>query len=235
MNKTFLKTLSAVLLCAVLFSLSSCSNSNNSSSEGGRVDGGDLPDNYSAEEEDLPYGATLTELKPSYDENAKIAVEFDNRFFTADGEKFPDVYKITDYMYALNNVDVDLMNQTFYPPYLEYAYKQAGNDNAKDYLQSYYDNLHDKLGDDFYFSYIDITGVLTEKDSEAQEGFNSIDEVLKEIEGDSITDRITSRKVIYIGGYTMYNNESGSYILTEALGREVVLYLYEIDNQLYIL
>ena len=89
MNKFILKTVSAIISCALLMSFSSCSNSENNTSSGGRVDAGDLPDNYSADEENLPYGATLTELKPSYDENTKIAVEFDNRFFKADGDKYP--------------------------------------------------------------------------------------------------------------------------------------------------
>ncbi len=232
MKKIILKA-AAILSCAVLMSFSSCSSGNESSS-GGRVDAGDLPDNYNADEENLPYGATLTELKPNYDENVKIAVEFDNRFFKADGEKFPEVYKITDYMYALNNIDVDLMNETFYPPYLKYAYEQAGYDNVKDYLQSYYDNLHDMLGD-FTFSYIDITGVLTEEDEESKSYFDNVDSILKEIEGDDILSKITSRKIVYIGGYSMYNLEGGSYQLIEGLGREVTLYLYEIDGKTYIL
>ena len=234
MNKIILKTVSAVLSCALLMNFSSCSSSDSeSSSSGGRVDAGDLPDDYSADEQDLPYGATLTELKPSYDEDTKLAVEFDNRFFDEKDGKYPEIYKITDYMYALNNVDVDLMNETFYPPYLEYAYKEAGYDNAKDYLQSYYDNLHEMLGD-FTFNYIDVTGVLTEDDEESVSYFNDVDEILKSIDS-SIIDKISSRKIVYIGGYTMYNNESGSYQLTEGIGREVTLYLYEIDGQIYVL
>ncbi|MBR1591601.1 MAG: hypothetical protein IJ666_01115 [Ruminococcus sp.] len=234
MKKIILKTVSALLSCAVMMSLSSCSNQNNdTSSSGGRVDAGDLPDSYNADEQDLPYGATLTELKPSYDENAKISVEFDNRFFTEEDGKYPEIYKITDYMYALNHVDVELMNETFYQPYLEYAYKEAGCGSVKEYLQSYYDNLYEKLGD-FTFSYIDVTGVLTEDDEEARSYLNKVDEILNSIES-GITDKITSRKIVYIGGYTMYSNDAGSYQLTEALGREVTLYLYEIDNQLYVL
>ena len=134
----------------------------------------------------------------------------------------------------LNNIDTDLMDKTFYPPYLKYAYEQAGYDNSKDYLQSYYDNLHDMLGD-FTFSYIDITGVLTEDDEESKSYFDNVDSTLKEIEGDDILNKITSRKIVYIGGYSMYSLESGSYQLIEGLGREVTLYLYEIDGQIYVL
>ena len=88
---------------------------------------------------------------------------------------------------------------------------------------------------DFTFSYIDITGVLTEEDEESKSYFDNVDSILKEIEGDDILSKITSRKIVYIGGYSMYNLESGSYQLIEGLGREVTLYLYEIDGKTYIL
>lgn len=240
MKKNLIKCVAVVMAGAMIMSLASCEKSSESSESGVRVDSGqDLPDNYYVDEKDMPYGATMTELYEEKDSNVKITIEFDNRYFTMieEDHTFPEVYKVSDYMYGLQEKDTALLESVMYKPYLEQSFSTIGCENMEDYVNQFYNMLSEKLGGDFIFTYLHINDCKDETDEETKAYFNELDASLAESVDADIVDRITSRKLIYIGGDTMYELKGGEGggLLSEKFSSPIMLYLYEIDGNTYLL
>lgn len=181
-------------------------------------------------QEDLPYGATITQLKPSYDENVKIAMEYDNRFLTVE-----EAMKLSDYVAALNNSDGELLSNTFYKPLLDKICDNSQYDTVDEYIAATHDNIRDSyIGYDFSFDYILVSNCLTEKDDDSETGFSSIDSTLASLD-ESIVDKITDRKMVTFDiEYRITNEEGGSYMLSSATNTDSTLYIYTIDGEIYI-
>ena len=223
------KCLTCILAAAMLLCLPSCGNKGTE-----LIGSNDNLPNVSAG--DMPYGATITDLTPDYDSGVRTEIEFDNRFFTETDGKFPEIYKISDYLYALNNQDEEVLKSAYYPVYLDYYCESAGFEDTAAYLKSCHDELAQSLGEDFQFTYVCVSGCTGSSDAATADEFKALDARLDDIGSEKISDKITSRKKIKIGSYSMYSaGGKSSLMLIDALGKDITFYLYEIDGQLWIL
>ena len=79
MKKLLCFALSAIMLCG----MTSCDDHDHSHANMvGNVD----DEKGDVKQEDMPYGATIYELRPEYDSRVKYIMEFDKRYFGWDGE-----------------------------------------------------------------------------------------------------------------------------------------------------
>lgn len=227
MKKLLCGITAVIMTCA----MASCSDSEeNQQSQAGNqlVSGADK--NVNLSQDDMPYGATICELSSANDEHITIMTDFDKRYFADadDNPNYDEVYKIYDYIIAIDTNDHDLLKSITYPGFYEHFCEE--NDLTFDeYIDSVSAQLHDDIGEDSAISFIDISNCTY--DGENVEAFYSLrDEILSEIGAGEVT----SRKTVEIGGYTTFNNSTGSYLLTEH-SQTIVICVYEIDGQTYIL
>ena len=109
--KKFLCGMMAVLMAC---SATGCSDKENSSSTSGKQLVSDAGDDVNVAEEDMPYGSTVFELSENNDDHVKITIGFDKRYFGGDDEDNPDyseIYKIHDYISALNSMTMIYSNR----------------------------------------------------------------------------------------------------------------------------
>ncbi len=219
----------AVMLCSAY----SCSNSSTDSSSKNNQASGNIPAGANVAEADLPYGAKITQLRPDTDEHIKIHTEFDNRYFerTKDGT-YPSVYAVHDYIYAINERDVDIMKEAFYPPLLEKYSKDDGHENIQDYIDSYCDSIKEVLHEDFTFDYIIIDSCDVADPDNLDDDFKELDAELEAV-SPGITAKITDRRIVDLDLYYNVNGQNEkSY--TNHSGDSLMLYEYQIDGKYYI-
>lgn len=229
MKKILCGIMAVLMVCAA----TGCSDKESASSTSGKQLVSDAGDNVNVAEEDMPYGSTVFELSENNDDHVKIITGFDKRYFGGDDEDNPDyseIYKIHDYVSALNSNDHDLFKQIYYPEYLEYACTNHGYDNVDTYIDELYNTIVKYLGEGFEINYIDVSNCLDDTNTGAKDYMQTVDGYL---DGIGALDKVTSRKVIEIGGYTAYKTESGIYQLTNHM-ESIILGVYEIDGQAYI-
>lgn len=228
--KKLLCSITAILMaCAV----TGCSGEESSSSEAGKQIVSDAGSGVNVAEEDMPYGSTIFELSEENDDHIKIVTDFDKRYFGGEDEDNPDyseIYKIHDYIVSLNTNDHDLLRQVYYPEYLEYACNNNGYDDVDTYIDELYNTIVMYLGEDFEINYIDVSNCLGDENLGAKDYMQTVDGYL---EGIGALDKVTSRKVIEIGGYTTYTADNGVYQLTNHM-ESIILGVYIIDGQAYI-
>ena len=227
--------LSAMIMAAAMVGCGD--NGGNSSSDGDNMVGAGLADgDNDIAENDLPYGSTIVERPKEVDENIEIKIAFDKRFFIEDEENpdYSEIYKIHDYVKAINTKDGDLLDSVYYPGYLAYGAETNSYGSEEDYINSFFSSIEDALGEGFEIDYIDVSNCLLESDSEAKGYFDARDEALAKVSGADILDKVTSRKVVEIGGYSTYKQEGNSYQLANHVSIPY-LCLYKIDGQVYII
>lgn len=226
-NKRFISALAACAM--ILTAAASCGSKEETS--GTRIDDGqDIPENYNITEEDMPYGSTVTEIRPESDSNLHNMICFDNRYFS----DYNEIYKIDEYINGLNENEPEYIKNAFYPNYLEYTASKFGIDSADDYISSYYQSLEKMLGEGFCIDYIEISECFEPDSETAQSYFNYADAAITEIDGAEALEKITSRKVVEIGGYTTYSADGNSYQFTNH-SDPIVLCIYQIDGEYYLL
>lgn len=224
MKATIKKCCAALLAGGFLLNAVGCGEKKNEYSDV-------IDDMGSIAEEDLPYGATIVQLSSSVDENIKMTVEYDNRFLTKE-----EATKISDYIAALNDCDAELMEQTVYPDYLSYLIETSDTESVYDYLVKMHDNIRDTyIGGEYEFNYVLINSCLDETASSDETGFAQLESVLEGISDETVSDKVTSRKLVGVEILYALNDDSGSYSLTYRTGADSLLYIYNIDGQLYIL
>jgi len=227
--KLFIKKMCAVFSgCAVLASFAGCSKDdekkNNANSDFADAVG-------SMAQEDLPYGATITQLKPEYNENLKIGIEYDNRYLTEE-----QATKLSDYVAALSESDGELLSKTFYPPVLEHIIESSEKADADEYVAGIHDNIRDNyIGYDFKFDYILVENCLTESDPDSDTNFSSVDSTIIGYGGEELADKITDRKLVTFDIEYGIDGEEGSYMLSTSTSTSSTLYIYTIDGEIYIL
>ncbi len=240
MNK-FIRRLSAAFLAVSMLSAAvSCSGKNNdksssseSSSGGAKVVDGSIPDDASVAMEDLPYGATMVALKSKNDEKIKVDIEFDKRYFyTPDETVYPESYIISDYVYALQTADAELLESVFYKPYLEYSCKAGGYADTQAYIDENHSSLEEKLGENFILDYIMVDECYVAEPDEENSDFTRIDDTLKECAGEDILNKVSRRMLVYLE-IIFKNEESASKMFSNTMGYKLPLYVYEIDGQFY--
>lgn len=242
--KNVISRISAILITgAMLAGFTACSDKDSASEHKGAHgdegnQAGEMPSGDVAEE-DLPYGATITQLLPSNNEGLNISVEYDNRFMSEE-----EARAVSDYLYALNTNDAELMAKTFYPPFLEYSYKNAGYSSAQEYLTAFTDNLKSTISEHvqkevqtFTIDYIMIDDCLTSGDDKAGTDLDDMDRIIAESIGQEHVDKIdkASRKEVFVDFTYKVNNDSDSYDYNYGTGHTLNFFIYTIDGTCYII
>lgn len=226
MKKLLCFALSAIMLCG----MTSCDDHNHSHANMvGNVD----DEKGDVKQDDMPYGATIYELRPEYDSRVKYIMEFDKRYFGGEGETedLGEIYLVHDYIVAVNENDHEAIKNLYYPGYLEHLCVNGGYSNADEYLDGMNQTLKQTLGEDFEIDYINISDCLTEGE-EAEKFFQFADAEIAVFDS-SILDKITSKKVVEIGGYTCYSAGDNNYVL-ENHTTPLNLRIYQVEGKYYL-
>jgi hypothetical protein len=235
---------SAAAVCALVLACGavSCSKAAESSvSDANNLVGGGPQGDMA--EEDMPYGATLTQLRHDYDEDALITIEFDHRFFTNEDGKFPEIYKATEYFDALNNSDGAAMEAAYYPGMFSEVCGKAGYTDTNEYMKWYHDTISGLISDylytndgistdgDFKINYLMVEGIDDETTDE--KSFADMDAKLEAADSTALS-KVTSRKRLAMTGMYSLDGE-GSRQLNPAVGQSYIyLYIYTIDGKAYV-
>lgn len=216
-----------ILMFAVVMTCCSCSESNSGSSGESKnmLVTNNIEKGMNVDEDEMPFGATMTDLYP---DDVPIAISYENRFITEDEAK-----KVSDYISAINSCDAELMQKTCYSSYLDYLVEQYENSDVQDYLDERHKTIQNNYTNgEFDFNYILINSFMDEDDSDDDTGFSHLDEKIYQKSPDA---EITSRKMIGIDVLYSLENDDGSYSLTARTGSDMILYIYTIDGQIYVL
>ena len=216
-----------ILVCAFMLVCVSCSeDSSDSSGESKNMLVSDNADaGVNVNESEMPFGATMTDI---YSPEVPISISYENRFMTADEAK-----KISDYISAVNFCDAELMQKTCYPSYLDYLVEQYENTDVQNYLDTRHQNIENNYTKgEFDFNYILINSLMDENDNDSDTGFSQLDTKIYEKSPDA---EITSRKMVGIDVLYSLNNDNSSYSFSARTGSDMILYIYTIDGQIYIL
>lgn len=218
------KILCGVTAVIVACALTACSD--NSSSSKNMVEIG----SSNIAESDLPYGTTLCELSSTNDNNIKVAIDFDKRYF-ADSEgniKYDEIYKIHDYIVAIDTNDHELLKSIYYPNFFEY-FCEKYELTVDEYIDSLSSMLKTDIGENSSINYINVSNCYSADDENFQAYYQLRDEILTAIGAGEVT----SRKTIEVGGYTTFEDENGTHQLTNYY-QPIIACIYEIDGQIYI-
>ncbi|MCM1315702.1 MAG: hypothetical protein NC205_02770 [Prevotella sp.] len=216
-----------ILACAFMLACVSCSeeSSGTSGESKNMLVSDNVGDGINVNKNEMPFGATMTDLYP---DDVPIAISYENRFMTADEAK-----KISDYISAVNTCDVELMQKTCYPSYLEYLVEQYENTDVQNYLDTRHQTIASTYTNgEFDFNYILINSLMDENNDDSDTGFSQLDTKIHEKSPDA---EITSRKMVGIDVLYSLENDDGSYSLSMRTGSDMILYIYTIDGQIYIL
>lgn len=217
-----------ILLCAVMMVCCSCSDENSGSSGESRniLVSDNAGKGINVNEDEMPFGATMTDLYAPDD--VPVSISYENRFMTEDEAK-----KISDYISAINTCDAELMKKTCYSSYLDYLIEQYENTDVQNYLDDRHNTIaNNYTSGEFDFDYILINSLMDENDNESDTGFSKLDEKIFSKSPDA---EITSRKMVGIDVLYSLENDNGSYSLSARTGSNMILYIYTIDGQIYIL
>ena len=185
--------------------------------------------------DDMPYGARITELTSDMDENISIMISFDNRYLGGGGQDYSEVYLVDDYFDALNRNDVEAVKACYYPNYLEALSGEKSFSSPDEFISTYRSELESILGAGFSLAFIDISNCQVSGDSEAETLFDIRDASLSEVFGEGILDRITDRKLLTIAGDSYYTLEEGGWgEISAVLSEGIRICVYEIDGKPYI-
>lgn len=228
------------LLCGIMavfmaLSMTSCGDKEESSSlESGSQLVSGAGDGVNMKEEDMPYGATIFQLSTENNDYVKYVTEFDKRYFGGDDKDNPDyseIYKVHDYVSALNKNDHEAFKALHYDGYLETACKDGGYDDVDTYIDGLYNSLESYLGEGFEINFICVSGCFDDSNAYASDYMKTVDNYLSEL---NVLDKVTSKKVIEIGGDTCYApKEGGSNLLVNHM-ESIIIGVYVIDGQAYI-
>lgn len=193
----------------------------------GHTDAADLYGD--AAQEELPYGATIKQIKSGSSDDEKITIEFDHRFVTDD-----EAQKILSYMEALNTGDEELLQQTVYPDYLSFLCSNNDIADVQTYIQQITDRIKTNYtnGEDYKFSFIMVNSCITS--DEDSQSFDQVDTILEDIGGDELMAKITSRKMVQVDSMYTLTESGESFSLAQQAGQEQPFYIYTIDGEVYI-
>lgn len=227
MKKLVCIALTAVMTAALTVG---CGDKNDSSESGNNMVGADMDDYANISLEDMPYGSNMCELSPNADENITYKICFDNRYFSEDSME--EIYKVHDFVAAVNENDVEKMKSLYYRDYLDFVCKNNGMTDGDEYFNILYSSAEKYLGEGFSIDYICISDCLDVSDEKASVYFNDTEKNLVEFDSDA-AGKVTSRKLVEIGGDTYFSTDEGSYQFTNHMN-PMYLALYEIDGEIYI-
>ncbi|MBO5164865.1 MAG: hypothetical protein J6B75_10585 [Ruminococcus sp.] len=230
--KKIVYTALAVVMTAAL--TVGCGEKNSEGSGKNMVGDFDTDGNGNIAQEDMPYGSHMSELSNAFDEKITYKISYDSRYFAnGDDQDLTEIYKLHDFIAALNTKDAELLKSLYYPEFLEYVCEHNGYSDTDEYFDSLYNSVENSLGKNFTINYICVSDCLDESDETAAAYFKNASENLAAVDN-SAADKITSKKLVEIGGDTCYETDEGSFLLTKHMN-PFVLAVYEIDGEVYIL
>lgn len=207
-----------------------CGDKKGSSESGNNMVGADMDDYVNINPEDMPYGSNMCELSPNADENITYKICYDNRYFPEDS--LEEIYKVHDFVAAVNENDAEKMKSLYYRGYLDFACEKNGMSNGNEYFNNLYSSVENSLGEGFTIDYICISDCFDASDENTSSYFNDTEKYLAEFDSDALG-KITSRKLVEVGGDTFFSTDEGSYQLTSRMN-PMYFALYEIDGEVYI-
>ncbi|MBQ8961081.1 MAG: hypothetical protein IJ071_07675 [Ruminococcus sp.] len=243
MKDILIRTAALLLSGAVLVGSAACGDKSTTEPKGahGHEDEGNLAAanvSGSYDEEDLPYGATMTQLLPSLNEGLPISIEYDGRFLDEEAGRV-----VSTYLSALTAADEALMETAFYPPYLEYSYQYNGYTNAQDYLDAVKINLLGAISehvgkdvDSIDIDYIMITDCYGEGSDKVGTDFTDMDKIMNDALGEDFLVKVESgsRKEIYVDFTYKIPDDDTSYDYNYGTGYPLRMFMYKIDGKYYI-
>ena len=222
--RDFFRKAAAIMAAAVITASAavSCSSKSSFSSDPNNLIGGDLPDDYSKDLEDMPYGGEYQKFEPG-DNDFPMGIDMDPRFVTID-----EASALTNYFYSVNNQDVESFKKAVHPDLIKYRLENSEYSTEKEFLDAEYELLKQYTGSDFTFDYILIDGRL--KDTEG--AFEQYDKLVETaIPGCDITSRN-----MYMVDVTYHKpNDGGSYSLRYRFGDYMDIAIYTIDGKAYVI
>ena len=231
--KRILRAAAALLLAGAMACGVSCGDKESSAS-GVRIDeGANARKNMTDEEYHSSY-MTNFDLKPEDDENIKIMISFDNRYFGKEGTDYTEIYLIDKYFDALNNNDISGILSCYYPGYLDSLCGEDTFATPEEFAKTYRDQLAGLFGEDFKFGFIEISDCTSGGDPETENMFQNRDDTLKAAFGDAIADKITDRKLVTIGGDSYVTGGGGWAEVNQMISEGIVFCVYTIDGQPYL-
>ncbi|MBP5362175.1 MAG: hypothetical protein J6Y71_03990 [Ruminococcus sp.] len=232
--KKLLSVVAAVVLAGVMATTVACGNKESSSTSGVRVDGGATARKNMTNDEYQEAYVSGFDLKPDEDENINIMFSFDLSYFGGESKDFSEIYVIDKYFNSLNNNDVQGILDCYYPNYLESLCGDGTFASPEEFVKAYREQLEGMLAENFKFEFIDISNCQLSGDLEADTMFANRDETLKAAFGDDIIEKISSRKMVTIGGYTYITSDGDYAELTTLIPEGIIFCLYTIDGKPYI-
>lgn len=240
MKKLLCMAVSAVMMCTFM---TGCGDKEDSSEQSDVSSGenmlGSFEDmagaNVNVDPENMPYGANVTELSHDYDEKITYKICYDSRFFeraNSDNQDFTEMYRLHDFILALDNNDHELMESLYYPGYIDYICKESNLSGVDEYCDGLYSYVQSSLGQGFEINYIHVSNCFTPEDDVAASFFETTDDELRDFDK-KIADKVTSKKLVEIGGDTCFRTADGVYLLTDYM-TPFVLRIYEIDGETYL-
>lgn len=226
---------SAVALCVFGGALTGCGKSDESESHAHNMLG-DTDDwqGVDISGDDLPYGSVITEIRPANDPRFEVPICFDSRYFAEYGsdDDLTDIYKIHDYIIAINKGDGALMESLYYPGFLNQVCVERGYDDVQDYVDQLHSSFESKLGEGFEIDYINVSNCYGTEDEEAQGYFTYVEDSINDFDA-SLWEKITNKKLVEVGGYTNFTNADGNNTLTNFID-PLTIGFCEIDGEYYI-
>lgn len=227
------KILCAAASAVMMFSfMTGCgSKEAESESHGNMVGVPDADDNIGLD--DMPYGSYVTEISPNSDEHITYKICYDSRYFgNEDASDITEIYRLHDFILAIDTNDHALMESLFYPGYLDYISEKDGATDIDEYLDTLYVYVESCLGSGFEMNYINVSNCYAEEDEEAVSYLESTDTEIYLFDS-SLTDKITSKKVAEIGGDTYFKSDDDSGFIKNYMN-PFILRIYEIDGETYL-
>ena len=222
--RVFFRKAAAIMAAAVITASAavSCSSKSSFSSDPNNLIGGDLPDDYNKDLEDMPYGGEYQKFEPG-DNDFPMGIDMDPRFVTID-----EASALTNYFYSVNKQDVESFKKAVHPDLIKYRLENSEYSTEQEFLDAEYELLKQYTGSDFTFDYILIDGRL--KDTEG--AFEQYDKLVETaIPGCDITSRN-----MYMVDVTYHKpNDGGSYSLRYRFGDYMNIAIYTIDGKAYVI
>ncbi|MBQ1518388.1 MAG: hypothetical protein IIZ53_00875 [Ruminococcus sp.] len=228
----------ALITAAAMMTAAGCSSTvkktEGSSSSASNIVGNGPSDSLVMDEDNMPYGATMTSLQTQHNDKVKVDIDFDPRYFVQDGTDYPEIYLLTEYVNAMQNRDSAAMEKLFYKPYLEYSVKEKNYESVQEYLDQYIGNLENKSRSQIEFTYAVVDTCLNENEDEILTNFNFVDSKIDELSGEKLSDKVKSRKLVYMD-LSFKDGQDKTYMLNDTLGYDMSVYVYNIDGTYYLL
>ncbi len=227
MNKIFTRT--AAILAAAMMAVSavSCSDSKKNDEKAkskGNLAGGDLPENASVSEDDMPYGAEYKQLRAEEEKDLPMSVEYDPRYMTDEEAK-----QVVNYFWSLSSKDPSYLEKAVHPDLLKYRLDEAGT-TAQEFLNKEYDLIKEYTESDFTFTVTLVDGIL--KADEKSSDFEFYDSLVEKAIPHA---KVTDKKLFMVNCTYSKPDDNGVYSLQMRLGDYVDVAVYTIDGNPYII